>query len=784
MTKDELYKNLETMKNANAPQEDLQSLIDTYNSQEKQGGEPGFVQGMAQGITKAPLSLLTTVLRGAEAVGTRLGGGSKEDAAAIISKPVDYGYLGESSSLAKPLTEDTGIGGIIRASAGVAGAGLEIYSLAPLRGGLAAGALNIAKAQGIRLGAGIGLQKYGETGDVGKAAFEGTLAGASVFGGSLAFSGLGALASRYGGRLLESSAVRSVGQQLGDFVDTTKQIFQTVSTPADREAIITALTSEFDSLHKSMTDKAIDTLMPAVENKWTSLRTYKDLLNDTVGKLFTSKNELYDSLRSSDTKVPGVIDDAISYTQGLVNQIKGRAGAHGSEDVVNSLQNLILALKSKAQTGEPVMNDILNLHKTILTSFGDDVSRAFQQGGESTKVSSELQTALTSIAQRVYTKTKDVLSKGGTESADTLRMFNQSYEQFLGAQRVYSHPVIQSIMKGDTFDVVKNILGLGVNDTRLDVVREALTRSPESADMLIAEILRQAKGLPTPKEGAVLIDNFMEKLGQTIGQVRPKAPFMLQTLSGSMKDEFSSLLRQFGNDGVQALETSRARSGIVEAVMSGKLGDVASSFNNFLKTTDTPLDKIDLFSPQEKQLVGAGLAKDLLDGTIKFAHIKNGVIEPTEELAESVIKFWSTLQNVPGGEGAQVIEKIFGKNTIGIFEKAHDFAQQFLDLKEGVPHGGTMKSFLHYGLGALQAIIGWQSAALHSARRGTESMLKQGSPNFYPALEKAIKDGGLKTIYSKSGSMLYMGDLLKWVGKVQPASRTPGEGIESLITNE
>lgn len=719
-------------------------LFDQYtkmNSTETPKQEVGALQGVVQEVAKPFLKAASTV-RGAKAsIADMLinNEATSEEMDRIQREGYDYGYLGQD---VRPLGakgvddaisgKDTWGNAFMQGSKDAVGTGAEIgsYFFAPAK---VKGFWQAAKAavpMATTYGTGRALQASADGKDPGDALSQGVFDATTAALGYGLVNKAGNFVANFGKRALQSPAFQAVGQKVMDFAEKT----YTMLPEAFTEKLDTALTqatgsmkrtvnvlkNDFNKLWKESSDSAIDATTPNVNNPDLALSEFQGKLSERIGKIFGSSKEQYDLIKSNPTKI-----DNFSVVKSIIDKAPESMGA---------MKNM---LKASYGNKPKTLGNILQDWETIISQSTPDLPK-------------EQQTFYRELAAGLYADAKNALKN---ENPELLKQWDGARQLWLKSMDLFDSSAINTLKKtGDVDSVVDNMMKMGVERPEMKVVTDAVQQSPEATNLFINSLLRKAKGAKTAQEGGEIIQKF---LNNWEGILAPEQTKFLDDLSNFMTGTFDEFVQ--GQRALQGLtpETNAelmAKKGqmeIADLVQNGKFDDIYNRFSEFAKNTK-PGDMI-TFSPQEKEVIGMSMVKDLLDEKLNIGMFKDGKLQVTPEYTKALMKTWEKIQSI--AKKPEVLDELMTKRQQKLMQEAYDTAMMSKDLAE-LPASG-IKKIMHGAVAAMYFAKGLFAGTAHHVQEAVSDS-KVTSEAFYKAIDKAIEEG----LVQKNGA-IKVGDLIQ-----------------------
>lgn len=740
----------------------IEKLANDYNASQKTEQKPGFVQGLAQDVARPFLSIPSTVIGAGKAALTRVGGGSKEDAARALAEGTDFGYFGNVKPLNAPMAEEVLKGnsanqGILRTGLNTAGTTAEIasYFMAPLKVG--AGFWNTIKAavpMAATFGAGKGLQAAGE----GKGALESTAIGAGNAIGAAAgyglFKGGAQLFSNWGARALQNEAVAAAGSRMKDLAEQTWQSLpeafkgQVTSladfTNATTRRTVAALRSEFDKNYNTAKDAVIDSLLPEVNTPDLTLGKYQRSLSETMGNMFRESNTLYDNVKADTTKID-------SFT--LAGQALSKAPRVPVAGEKLSAEEIKSFMEASGKMSEPFfafLNTMSLSTRQPLTM--KQVMGLWQDSmGYLTGATNEERAIIRDFASGLYADARSVLEKKNPELLD---QWDGAYQAWKKAVDVYESGPLNALKSvGDVDTFVDTMLTKPMSRPEQEAFVQSLgANKPAVQDLFINSILRKAKQLK-PNDGAEFIRGFLDNYDQTL--LDPAQAKMLDDVAAFMDgsfDEFVLGMRQaqgLTDEAAGDLLQGQTYDDLLKTVNDGRLDQISE---RFIKMVDSPeLEKtLAAFTPEEKNVIGLSIARGIFDEKLPVAAQNlDGTYKVSPEFASTLIEIGTKIKE------NKALVKVMSPEQLSALEDAVKFAQKTEDLSD-VPAAGFQR-LLNGTIAMFYFARGWVPGAIRNAIDAA-SASGENTYLYYSAVEDLLSQGVLK-----KNKRIMIGDLMKVV---------------------
>lgn len=750
----------------------IEKLANDFNA--SQGGgtpeqKPGFVQGTIQAIAKPFLKIPATAIADAKSIGTRLSGGSKEDAINAHTD-TDFGYLGKVSPLDAAVAEGAKKGdinsGIVPTALETAGTAAEIgsYFMAPLRAG--AGFWNTAKASipfATTFGAGKGLEAAGDGKGAVDATIEGVGSGVGAAAGYGLLKGATGLISNWGARALQEPAVQAAGSWMKDFAEKTfaalPEAFQNAPgnladmANSTTRRTVAALKTEFDKNFGTAKNAMIDSLVPEVKNPDLALGKYQRSLAENMGNMFRKANTLYDDVKADHTTIDSfkVAGDALDKAKTMAPQelIPPKAGASPEEWSAFVAGNKAKG-DSLAQGATDAFSNwtknMANVTKQPLTL--KQVMSLWQESmGSLLGASNDEKVVIRDFASGLYTDARSVLEKKNPELLD---QWDGAYQQWKKAGDIYSSGPLNHLKSvGDIDTFVDSMIDKPMTRPEKDTFMQSLGDSKGAVqDLFVNSVLGKAKTLP-PDEASKFVTKFLDNYDDMLNPQQAKMlDDMFHFMSGNF-DQFVLGMRQAQGLTDQAagdLLQSQTHLDLLKTVNDGRLDQIA---DRYIKMADSPeLEKtLGAFSPEEKNVIGLSITKGLFDANLPVAALnQNGTYKVAPEFASTLIDTYAKISE------NKALQKILSPEQLSSLKQAANFAEKAENLNEVPPAG------YHRLMNGLISVFyfarGWMPGGVRNAVEAASSAGEK-TLLYYKAVQDLLDEGALKP-----NARIMIGDLM------------------------
>lgn len=743
--------------------------------------EPGFLKGLGQAIAKPVIRTAGTIATAIGAAGAEIipGGESGADVVERVDREgIDYGVLGNAKPFGASARTDERAGKIsaddsltrtVRDAAGT-GAELVSYALAPLKGAAGFwGAIKASAPIAATLGLGKALQASGEGKGAGEAAGEGLMNAAGATAGFYLIPKAGQFIANWGARALQSQAARAAATVVRDaaenvwsavpqaFKDGAKKTITELTTenPSVRRTVA-VLQRQFDKDWKIASDATIDAVMPTVKDPDLAFGSFQRTLGEEMGGAFRSANKLYDDVKASDTRIkdwggiPQKISDTITNLgKKIVSSVTGggKAGA-SSENIYAQLSNL--EQRMKGESG-------ISLKEVMI-----EWEQLMQHVPSADK---ETAAAVREVAASLYSGARKTLQ---TQDPDLLNQWDLAYQSWKKATDVYESNILGTLKSsGDVDTFVDKMLSKALTRPEQTALNKALAGEGGEAaqDLLVNSILRKAKAEKTAPEGAKIINEFLDNWESTL---TPEQAKFLDDTAGFMDGKFEDFVNGMREaqgimpDGktvnvaetAAKLQTDKAKIDVLNLANEGKFDEVVKRFTTLAESSPDELaSQMKLFTPEEKQGIGAALSRDLLkEESLLAARNPDGSYSMDKKYVQKVFDVWNKVSTMP----EDVASQLFTSQQLNALEDAVKAAQTAEDLSN--VEFSALKRFAKGAVGFFYALKGWAPGAFRNA---TEAFSGEGklATKAYDEINSLIDKGLLE-----KNTRMKVGDFFKGLG--------------------
>jgi len=771
------------MSDNNAPQADLQKVIDIFNSQKQPEQKP------LTDIPFFPDTILRDSLKPVVRAGVTVAGGIATGVAGLFGgeeaagqarqsavEGLDVPYFGKTRPFGAGAYDEMQAGNIgggefaTRAGLDAAGSAAEMYSytMAPLK--IGRGFWNTIK-EALPMALTFGAAKTGQAAGEGKGAIDSTLEGAGNALGVTAGFGLlkgGAnLFANYGARALQSPAIKQAGSWAKGFAE---KVWNALPDSFQEKAITgldnmvnsqtkrtySLLETEFNKEWKKTANSAIDALTPNINNKDLSYAKFSRSLTETMGNMFRSSNALYDDVKADSTRIDLGADGFATKSLEKISVpdiTKFKPGTPEYKEAVSKIMKGGSSdlLSDFSREMEPVVKQPLTLRQIMATW-----ERAMSYIGDATN---EEKVIIRDFANGLYSDARKVLE---ATKNPLVNDWDLAYNSWKKASTVYDSGVLNEMRNSGYVSSVVDKMAGKMDDVEKGVFLNSIKdNEPAVRELIINELLGKVKGMPN-KEGAELIQKVVNQWDDGTGVsklfTKEQAKYLddiSSFMDGNFSDFIEGMKRSQGLSGVSTekaaeLLDSQSKIDVSKLVTEGRFDEIADKFFALGKKDDANLVKIvSEFTPEEKQVVGLSIAKDMFKEELPLVALnKDGTYNVGQEFADAMVNTWSKIKD------NKALNQVMTEEQMQGLKNAAEYAQTLKNVTN-VPDSGV-KRILHGVTSLLYFAKGWLPGGISHAISAASSQVEK-TKLYYDAIDKLLEEG------LKKNNAIKVGDFLKQI---------------------